>query len=410
MDPLEKAREVLRQYPLCDSCLGRLFAAMGYGVENSERGRAIKTLLHMRLVYDYRNGIDATEDLKALGRVHAPTRRFLASNGIGVEEARCYICGGLLRDVEKYAEGVAKALEQIEFGTFQIGSVVPKDVLEREREIVAKFGIETGESIKHEINRRIGRAVGELLKRPANKERPDVVATVSLADGTIKVARNPLLLLGRYIKLSRVVSQGKPVPGALKTVEEVLDPVRSRFGGPALVLHAAGREDFDVRMLGNGRPAVVEIKEPARYRGDLSGLTTDWVILSPLKPGTRNDVREMKAKSKTSIKLYRAVALSDRPVSAEDLAKLKALEGAVVVQRTPRRIKRLNPRARRRRMVYNIEVYQVADRVLELFIRCQGGLYVKEFVTGDGGRTQPSVAETLGASLEVVELDVLDVE
>jgi Predicted pseudouridylate synthase len=61
-------------------------------------------------------------------------------------------------------------------------------------------------------------------------------------------------------------------------------------------------------------------------------------------------------------------------------------------------------------MVYNIEVYQVADRVLELFIRCQGGLYVKEFVTGDGGRTQPSVAETLGASLEVVELDVLDVE
>jgi len=292
VDPLEKAREVLRQYPLCDSCLGRLFAAMGYGVENSERGRAIKTLLHMRLVYDYRNGIDATEDLKALGRVHAPTRRFLASNGIGVEEARCYICGGLLRDVEKYAEGVAKALEQIEFGTFQIGSVVPKDVLEREREIVAKFGIETGESIKHEINRRIGRAVGGLLKRPANKERPDVVATVSLVDGTIKVARNPLLLLGRYIKLSRVVSQGKPVPGALKTVEEVLDPVRSRFGGPALVLHAAGREDFDVRMLGNGRPAVVEIKEPARYRGDLSGLTTDWVILSPLKPGTRNDVRE----------------------------------------------------------------------------------------------------------------------
>ncbi|MGC8582228.1 MAG: tRNA pseudouridine(54/55) synthase Pus10 [Thermoproteus sp.] len=410
MDPVERAREILRQYPLCDSCLGRLFASMGYGVENAERGRAIKTLLHMRLVYDYRNGVDVAEDLKALGRVHAPTRRFLASNGIGVEEARCYICGGLLKDVEKYAESVAKALAEIDFGTFQVGSVVPRDMLEREREIVAKFGIETGESIKHEINRRIGRAVGELLKRPANKERPDVVATVNLIDGTVKVTRNPLLLLGRYLKLSRVVSQGRLVPGASRTIEEVLDPVRARFGGSALVLHAAGREDSDVRMLGNGRPAVVEIKEPSKYRGDLSGLATEWVILSPLKPGTRNDVREMKAKSKTSIKLYRAVALSDKPISAEDLARLKALEGAVVVQRTPRRIKRLNPRARRRRMVYNIEAYQIADRVIEVFVRCQGGLYVKEFINGDGGRTQPSVAETLGASLEVVELDVLDVE
>lgn len=410
MDPVEKAKEILRAYPLCDSCLGRLFASMGYGIENAERGRAIKTLLHMRLIYDYRNGVDVSEDLKALARVHAPTRRFLATNGIKVEEAPCYVCRGLLRDVEKYAESVAAALLPIDFNTFQVGSVIPKDVLEREREIMAKYGIQTGESIKHEINRRIGRLVGEALKKPASKERPDVVATVNFADGSVKVSRNPLLLIGRYLKLSRVVSQGRLVPGAVKVMEDLLEPIRARFGGKSLVLHAAGREDVDVRMLGNGRPAVIEIKEPDRYRGDLSGLAVDGVILSQLSYGTRNDVRELKAKAKTSIKLYRALALSDRPLSRDDLAKLKALEGAVVVQRTPRRIKRLSPKARRRRMVYNVEARLVSERVLELFIRCQGGLYVKEFINGDGGRTQPSVAEALGTSLEVVELDVLDVE
>ena len=410
MDPVEKARDILRVYPLCDSCLGRLFAALGYGIENAERGRAIKTLLHMRLIYDYRNGVDVSEDLKALARVHAPTRRFLAANGVNVEEAACYICRGLLKDVERYADEVAKALAPIDFNTFQVGSVIPRDVLEREREVVAKFAVQTGESIKHEVNRRIGRLVGDILKKPANKERPDVVATVNLADGTVKVARNPLLLIGRYLKLSRVVSQGKLVPGALRVVEDLLDPVRARFDGKSLVLHAAGREDVDVRMLGNGRPAVIEIKEPGRYRGDLSGLVSDGVILSQLSYGTRNDVRELKAKAKTSIKLYRALVLSDRPLSEEDLAKLKSLEGAVIIQRTPRRIKRLSPRARRRRMVYNIEAKRVSDRVFELFVRCQGGLYVKEFIHGDGGRTQPSAAEVLGASLEVVELDVLDVE
>ncbi len=47
MDVLEKSLQILREYPLCDSCLGRLYAQMGYAVENWERGAAIKTLLHM---------------------------------------------------------------------------------------------------------------------------------------------------------------------------------------------------------------------------------------------------------------------------------------------------------------------------------------------------------------------------
>jgi len=43
-------------------------------------------------------------------------------------------------------------------------------------------------------------------------------------------------------------------------------------------------------------------------------------------------------------------------------------------------------------------------------VECQGGLYVKEFVTGDGGRTRPSVAEILGARVLEVTVDVLGVE
>nr|KJR73707.1 MAG: pseudouridine synthase [Thermoproteus sp. AZ2] len=410
MDLLDKALEALKAYPLCDSCLGRLFAAMGHGIENKERGMALKTALHMRLVYEYRNGADVVEDLKALARSHEPTRRFLASNGINVEAAACYICGGLLNDVERLAGVAAEALKGVEFETYQVGSIVPKEVLEREREVFTRLGVETGESIKREINRRIGRALRPLLDKRVNKERPDVVVRVDVASGTAEVVKNPVLLMGRYLKLSRAISQGKPVPGARDVLERILDPIRERFGGAELVLHAGGREDVDVRMLGNGRPAVLEIKEPARYKADLSGLSTDVVILSPLRPATRKDVREVKARAKTDIKVYRALALSDRPIAAEDLAKLKELEGAVVVQMTPRRIKRLSPRAKRRRMVYEVAARLVADRVLEILVRCQGGLYVKEFITGDEGRTQPSVAATLGASLEVAELDVLDVE
>ncbi len=46
----------------------------------------------------------------------------------------------------------------------------------------------------------------------------------------------------------------------------------------------------------------------------------------------------------------------------------------------------------------------------EIVLRCQGGLYIKELISGDGGRTKPSVSDILGVPATCVELDVLNVE
>ena len=42
MDTLEKALTMLSKHPLCDNCLGRQFALLGYNIENKDRGRALK--------------------------------------------------------------------------------------------------------------------------------------------------------------------------------------------------------------------------------------------------------------------------------------------------------------------------------------------------------------------------------
>jgi tRNA pseudouridine synthase 10 len=42
-------------------------------------------------------------------------------------------------------------------------------------------------------------------------------------------------------------------------------------------------------------------------------------------------------------------------------------------------------------------------------IRCQGGLYVKELVSGDEGRTIPNVSDLLGNRAKTLKLDVLNV-
>jgi len=50
-----------------------------------------------------------------------------------------------------------------------------------------------------------------------------------------------------------------------------------------------------------------------------------------------------------------------------------------------------------------------ADHAM-LRVRCEGGLYVKELVSGDEGRTLPSLTGILGKQAKVMELDVVDVD
>ncbi len=411
MELLEKSLQILREYPLCDSCLGRLYAQMGYAVENWERGAAIKTMLHMQLVTQFRQGADVRNDLVSLANVHKPTRRFLASIGTEVEGVPCYICGGLLTDVEKYAHEAAKHTGDIDFETFAVGTTIPSDVLKREAEVVAKFLITTGESIKHEINRRIGKEMLKLLTgKRVDKLRPNIVVRIDLLTGKVTVIRNPILMEGKYLKLSRRVTQAKRFGSVKTTLLDKLQYVRDFYGGLEHVIHVSGREDSDVRMLGPGRPLVVEVKQPIRYRGQVPPLVDDEVVFRPLSFTTREEVRRLKEKAKVDIKLYRALVYSERPLTAEDLGKMAELSGKIITQYTPRRIKRLHPRRKRTRMVYEVTWRLISPHVFELYIRCQGGLYVKEFIHGDGGRTTPSAAEVLNGYLEVLELDVLSIE
>jgi len=44
-----------------------------------------------------------------------------------------------------------------------------------------------------------------------------------------------------------------------------------------------------------------------------------------------------------------------------------------------------------------------------LIIKAESGTYIKELVTGDDGRTTPSLAELAGVKMEVKELDVIEI-
>jgi tRNA pseudouridine synthase 10 len=95
------------------------------------------------------------------------------------------------------------------------------------------------------------------------EQRPTALASPDL---TMSFNSRSAYLIGRYIKYSRHLPQTPWVlngeaPFGTSIQEEVQRHILGRFyrpgDEPRLKFHSGGREDIDVRMLGEGRPFVL---------------------------------------------------------------------------------------------------------------------------------------------------------
>lgn len=378
---------------LCDACLGRLFGKIGHGYTNGERGRAIRPI--------------AT-----------------------VPDGPCWICRGLTSEFDHLGTIAARALQPWEFSTFRIGSRIDAEIVGREESLWAELALRGPEPIRAEVNREVGKRVCEIVQREPSRERPDVVAIVDTAFDHVDVQVNPLYLRGRYRKLARGIPQtrwpcrrcwgrgcarcggnGKMYP---TSVEEVIAAaVMADSGGTGHALHGMGREDIDARMLGRGRPFILEIKEPRRRPADLlptvATINASGIVeVDGLARANSGDVVVLK--EDRAAKTYRILLRASPPVPEGKLKRtLQVLVPEPIAQRTPERVVHRRADTVRNRRLLAAEVVGVHGDRAELRVTAEAGTYVKEWIHGDHGRTRPSLAERLDVTCEVLELDVLDV-
>ncbi len=423
---VRKAIEVLKEYPLCDRCLGRLFARLGYGWNNKERGDAIKRLIVMTL---HKRILENDEEAKRtfieiapnIGRQAADLYKLITGKELEVKS--CSICNSSLEKfIEESAEKALALLKAYDIEGFVVGTKIDKNIEELEELIKRKHGIIYGESIKSEIRREIGKRIQVLDEtRKASFENPQATVLVYFPSGKVDISVNSLLIAGRYWKRGRLISQAYwPTPEGPKyySVEEALWILLKLTGGERVILHAAGREDVDARMLGTGRPAIVEIKVPRKRKIDFS-LARDLIKKSSRNfvdfefcdLARRRDVALYKEESSRHRKIYKALIVSEDLITKEDLEVLSAeFRNRLILQRTPKRVLHRRPDVLRRKKVFEVICKHMNSNVIECLIETEGGLYVKELVSGDEGRTTPSFSEVLGKVLECVELDVIGVE
>lgn len=437
MSVLEKAQKLLEQYALCDNCLGRQFALLGHGLENQTRGQTVKLALTMKahemILANENRGLALLKTLATNG-ASPPAQEILQIQKRRVAKAKqCYLCEGKAENTKGLVDKAVKLLAEYEFSTFLIGVKLPARVQEREDELKAKFDLTFSESMRNEFSRTIGKAVSTITEKEAEFKRPDIAVLINPFTDHVDLQVNPLHIAGRYKKLERGIPQSRWLcrschgkgcercnwTGKMyaESVEEfVAAPTLELTKGETAILHGAGREDVDARMLGSGRPFVMEVKVPKKRFIDLQKLektinerASAKVEVKGLRFADKELVRRLK-KAETSQKTYDVVVDFDRPVTAAELKRLeKALKGLVVYQQTPQRVLHRRADRVREKYIYEAKVKRLTPNRVRLKVRCQGGLYVKELVTGDEGRTKPSLAEILGTKATPSELDVLEV-
>ncbi len=400
-DILSLAERIVRAGPICDECLGRAFAKLGHGFTNSARGQALRTVLAL------------------LGTEGKP--------------GTCWVCGGLFDHIEDWATRAAAAAAEYEFSTYLFGVKLTPRLIEIERFYQDRFSSDAHESMKHAFNRAVGKAFERISARgTVDFQHPDISFIADLEADTLRVQVASVYIYGRYRKLVRGIPQthwpcrqcgGKGCPACNYTGKQYPESVEELVAAPFIAaaeasgahLHGAGREDIDARMLGTGRPFVLELLDPKHRSLDIPALTAAVNRTAAGKVEISGAMVTDKAtvallKETHAEKTYRAVVAFAGEVTAERLRETLAAMIGPIAQRTPIRVSHRRADLVRKRRLIAADARLLSPTEAEITLRTEGGLYVKELISGDDGRTHPNLSAQIGVPARVIALDVLSVD
>jgi tRNA pseudouridine synthase 10 len=382
---------------LCAECCGRLVGRYGHGLTNPERAQRLAA---------------------ALGRP------------LPVPPEPCSLCGGAFDRWDVWLGRVRTAIDGWEYHRFTCGSRWDPERLAREEALWAELGTSWGESARSAFNRELGKRVEQLAGTEGVTQNPDVVFLADLPTGRVEATILPIYVRGRYLKEDRSLPQtrwpcrrcqgrgcdfcGNTGKTYASSVEEVVAaPFLAASGGSGSRFHGMGREDINARMLGTGRPFVLEVLRPRHRALDLPSLEAEVNRTAEGKVQVRDlawcdGAEVVRIKEATPAKSYRVVVRGSVPDAKVNEA-LSFVAGRPIAQRTPTRVAhRRADRVRARRILTARLVESSADR-FTIELRAESGTYIKEWVEGDGGRTDPNLSQLVGAPLSVEALDVLEI-
>ncbi|XP_021248572.1 putative tRNA pseudouridine synthase Pus10 isoform X3 [Numida meleagris] len=240
----------------------------------------------------------------------------------------------------------------------------------------------------------------------------------------IQCNNGAVFVAGRYNKYSRNLPQTPwIIDGERKlesSVEELIsEHLMAEFKADSFNFSSSGREDVDVRTLGNGRPFAIELVNPHRIHftaEEMKGLqqtinnSSDKIQVRDLQLVTREAIGRMKEGEEEKTKTYSALIWTDKTIQKEHIAFLDNIKELKLDQNTPLRVLHRRPLALRCRIIHTMKSEYIDEHHFRLRLKTQAGTYIKEFVHGDFGRTKPNIGSLLNRTTDILELDVESVD
>ncbi|KAJ0051079.1 hypothetical protein NL108_012251, partial [Boleophthalmus pectinirostris] len=236
----------------------------------------------------------------------------------------------------------------------------------------------------------------------------------------VQCLHTSVFIAGRYNKFCRTLPQTPWLINGERRMESSVEeliagPILETFRATGFNFSSSGREDVDVRTLGNGRPFAMELINPHKPRFNRDQIkkiqqtindSSDKIRVRDLQIVSRDAMGRMKEGEEEKTKSYRALVWTQKPIEKEDIIFLNDIKELTVDQKTPLRVLHRRALAVRPRVIHSMSSEYKDPHHFYLGLKTQAGTYIKEFVHGDFGRTKPNMCRLLQMETDILELDV----
>ncbi|MFN3653898.1 MAG: tRNA pseudouridine(54/55) synthase Pus10 [Candidatus Nitrosotenuis sp.] len=374
---LAQSKKILKEYDLCDYCLGRLYAKKLGLASNKQLGRKIR------------------KDIRK-------------------KNTKCYICKNVFESLTQYLAKMLEISNDYEFRTFLVGAILKPSILDRDDQIRSQFKLRGIDSVKTNITRELVKQFVKKTRKKYYPAEPDLTFTVDFKTESCGVQSRPLYVSGRYIKQIRGIPQKqKPCEncsgkGCLSCNRHGMSDFNSvegmickylfeRFGAQQAKITWIGGEDASSLVLGQGRPFFAKIINPMKRSPKLQKkIKSDKIIIKSLKLIKKMPVGPVQFVSKTKILVH-----TENPVSPNDLLRLDQLKKTTLAIYE-------NSGKRAEKLIYDVSYKKESDNSFYLYLRADGGVPLKRLVSGEN--VFPNISEIISNNSKCETFDFEDIK
>ena len=368
------SKSILKEYDLCDNCLGRFFISSTNLSSGKILGNKIRKSVNSRVV------------------------------------TKCYICKNLFSNMIHYTKMIHDVSIEYEFSTFVVGAILKQSIIERDDKLRSKFHLRGVDGIKTAVTKELGIKFARKTKTRIDHLSPDITFTINFRSGRCNVKSRSIFLYGRYSKGKRGLPQKEESCQDCKgkgcifcnnhgivsfdSIEgKIAQFLYEKFETDQVKFTWIGGEDRASLVVGNGRPFFVKLLSPKKRNIRLAKKSHlgEIMILGLRKI---DHIPDGSIHFKSKVKLL--VATKNK-ISSKKLKKLKKLV-AIPIEITDSNNKQ------HEKTIHRLNYKKNSSQSFTIEIEADGGIPVKRFV--DGSKIIPSISNLLGTQCYCKKFDI----